>query len=95
MGGGLFCSCVCMCVQLEMHWPQNTNKFADVQNVWALTCTTFHFIFNFYCFFIGWKICTHLQPLWWGLRSNIFFFSESGHVVYQIKLKKSVDQHAR
>ena len=51
-GRGLFCSCFCMCVQLEMHRPENTNNFTDV---WALTCTTFHFIFN--CFFIGWKIC--------------------------------------
>ena len=36
-------------VQLEMPRPENTNKITDVR---ALTCTTFHFIFNFYCFFI-------------------------------------------
>ena len=40
---------VCASVQLEMHRPENTNKFTDV---WALTCATFHFIFDFYCFFI-------------------------------------------
>ena len=40
---------VCASVQLEMHRPENTNKITDVR---ALTCTTFHLIFNFYCFFI-------------------------------------------
>ena len=35
--------------QLVIHSPENTNKITDV---WVLTCTTFHFIFNFYCFFI-------------------------------------------
>ena len=45
---------VCASVQLEMHRPENTNKIKDV---WALTCTLFHFIFYFYCFFILWKIC--------------------------------------
>ena len=40
---------VCASVQLEMHRPEKTNKITDVR---ALTCTTFHFIFNFYCFFI-------------------------------------------
>ena len=35
---------VCASIQLEMHWPQNTNKTTDVR---ALTCTIFHFIFNF------------------------------------------------
>ena len=40
---------VCASVQLEMHRPENTDKITDVR---ALTCTTFHFIFNFYCFFI-------------------------------------------
>ena len=40
---------VCASVQLEMYRPKNTNKTTDV---WALTCTTFHFIFNFHCFFI-------------------------------------------
>ena len=39
---------VCASVQLEMHRPENTNKITDVR---ALTCTTFHSIFNFYCFF--------------------------------------------
>ena len=39
---------VCASVQLEMHRPENTNKTTDVQ---AFTCTTFHFIFNFYFFF--------------------------------------------
>ena len=46
---------VCASVQLEMHRPENTDKITDVQ---ALTCTTFHFIFNFDCFFKCWKICT-------------------------------------
>ena len=36
-------------MQLEIHSPENTNKITDVR---ALTCTTFHFIFSFYCFFI-------------------------------------------
>ena len=36
-------------MQLEIHSPENTNKTTDVR---ALTCTTFHFIFSFYCFFI-------------------------------------------
>ena len=40
---------VCASVQLEMHRPESTNKITDVR---APTCTTFHFIFNFYCFFI-------------------------------------------
>ena len=40
---------VCARVQLEMHMPENTNKITDVR---ALTCTIFHFKFNFYCFFI-------------------------------------------
>ena len=36
-------------MQLEIHSPENTNKITDVR---ALTCTTFHFIFSFYFFFI-------------------------------------------
>ena len=36
-------------MRLEIHSAENTNKITDVQ---ALTCTTFHFIFSFYCFFI-------------------------------------------
>ena len=36
-------------MQLEIHSAENTNKITDVQ---ALTCTTFHFIFNLHCFFI-------------------------------------------
>ena len=36
-------------MQLEIHSPENTNKITDVR---ALTCTTFHSIFSFYCFFI-------------------------------------------
>ena len=36
-------------MQLEIHSPENTKKITDVQ---ALTCTTFHFVFSFYCFFI-------------------------------------------
>ena len=36
-------------MQREIHSPENTNKITDVR---ALTCTTFHFIFSFYCFFI-------------------------------------------
>ena len=36
-------------VQLEIHSPENTNKIPDVR---GLTCSTFSFIFNFYCFFI-------------------------------------------
>ena len=40
---------VCASVQLEIHSPENTKEMTDVR---ALTCTTFHFIFNFYCFFI-------------------------------------------
>ena len=36
-------------MQLEMHSAENTNKITDVR---ALTCTTFHFIFNLHCFFI-------------------------------------------
>ena len=35
-------------MQLEIHSPENMNKITDV---WALTCTTFHFIFSFFCFF--------------------------------------------
>ena len=35
---------VCASVQLEMHRPENTNKITDVR---TLTCTRFHFIFNF------------------------------------------------
>ena len=34
---------VCASVQLEMHRLENTNKITYVR---ALTCTTFHFIFN-------------------------------------------------
>ena len=45
---------VCASGLLEMHRPENTNKITDVR---ALTCTSFHFIFNFYCFSICWKIC--------------------------------------
>ena len=40
---------VCTSVQLEMHRQENMIKITDVR---AHTCTTFHFIFNFYCFFI-------------------------------------------
>ena len=40
---------ICASVQLEMHRPENTNNITDVR---ALTCTTFHFIFNFYCLLI-------------------------------------------
>ena len=40
---------VCASVQLEIHSPENTNKITEVG---ALTCTTFHFIFNVYCLFI-------------------------------------------
>ena len=36
-------------MQLEIHSHENTNKITDVL---ALNCTTFHFIFSFYCFFI-------------------------------------------
>ena len=36
-------------IQLEIHSPENMNKITDVP---ALTCTTFLFVFNFYCFFI-------------------------------------------
>ena len=36
-------------VQLEKHSPEKTNKITDIR---TLTCITFHFIFNFYCFFI-------------------------------------------
>ena len=43
---------VCASVYLEIHSPKNTNKITDVR---ALTCTTFHFIFIFNCFFIGLK----------------------------------------
>ena len=35
---------VCASIQLEMHRPENRNKITDVR---ALTCTTFHFIFNY------------------------------------------------
>ena len=35
---------VCARLQLKMHRPENMNKFTDV---WALTCATFHVIFNF------------------------------------------------
>ena len=35
--------------QLEIHSSENTNKITDVP---ALTCTTFHLIFSFYCFFV-------------------------------------------
>ena len=49
---------VCASVQLEMHRPENTNKITDVQ---ALTCTTFRFIFNFYCFLYDGKYaCFHM-----------------------------------
>ena len=37
-------------MQLEIHSPENTNN--KIKDVRALTCTKFHFIFNFYCFFI-------------------------------------------
>ena len=40
---------VCASVQLEIHSPENTNMITDVR---ALACTTFHFIFNFYCLYI-------------------------------------------
>ena len=36
-------------MQPEIDIPENTNKITDVR---ALTCTTFHFIFSFYWFFI-------------------------------------------
>ena len=36
-------------MQLEIQSPENLNKITDVR---ALTCTTFLFIFSFYCFFI-------------------------------------------
>ena len=36
-------------MQLEIHSHENTNKITDVP---GLTCTTFHFIFSFCCFFI-------------------------------------------
>ena len=36
-------------MQLEIHSLENRNKITDVR---ALTCTTFHFILSFYCFFI-------------------------------------------
>ena len=36
-------------VQLEIHSPENTNNIIDV---WAPICSSFHFIFYFYCFFI-------------------------------------------
>ena len=42
---------VCASVQLERHSPENTNMITDV-GPGALTCTTIHFIFNFYCFYI-------------------------------------------
>ena len=46
----LFCSCDCMCECTTRNaQAENTIKITDVR---ALTCTTFHFIFNFYCFFI-------------------------------------------
>ena len=37
-------------MQLEIHSPENTNN--KIKDLRARTCTTFHFIFNFYCFFI-------------------------------------------
>ena len=50
---------VCASVQLEMHRPENTNKITDIR---ALTCTTFHFMFNFYCFFNDGKYaCFHME----------------------------------
>ena len=45
---------VCASVQLETHSPENTNKITDVR---ALTCTTFHFIFNFTASLYDGKIC--------------------------------------
>ena len=36
-------------MQLDIHSPEKKNNITDVR---ALTCTTFHFIFSFYCFFI-------------------------------------------
>ena len=35
---------VCASVQLEMHRPENTNKFTDV---WAIKCTAFHLNLTF------------------------------------------------
>ena len=35
---------VCERVQLEVHSPENTSKITAVR---ALSCTLFHFIFNF------------------------------------------------
>ena len=40
---------VCVSVQLEIHSPENTNMITVER---TLTCTTFYFIFNFYCFYI-------------------------------------------
>ena len=49
---------VCASEQLEMHRPEDKNKITDVR---ALTCTTFHFIFNFYRFFFdGNYACFHM-----------------------------------
>ena len=40
---------VCASVQLETQSPENTNMITDEL---TLTCTTFCFIFKFYCFHI-------------------------------------------
>ena len=49
---------VCASVQLEMYRPENMNKITDVR---ALTSTTFHFIFKFYCLYMMEKYaCFHL-----------------------------------
>ena len=49
---------VCASVQQEMHRPENTNKITDVR---ALTCTTFHFIFNFnFSLYDGKYACFHM-----------------------------------
>ena len=46
---------VCARIQLEIHSPENANKITEVR---ALTCTTFHFIFNFLMLlFMMEKIC--------------------------------------
>ena len=41
---------VCASVQLEIDSPENTNKITDVRE---LTCSIFHFIFNFYRYYEG------------------------------------------
>ena len=40
---------VCASIQLEIHSPENTNMITDVR---ALACSTFHFIFNFFRYYI-------------------------------------------